>query len=290
MADLLTRLGFLLKVSRPGLWFPTVWLYLLPLAGRPLGETPAFWLGLFAVTFPLNLVVYGWNDLVDRETDRLNPRKDSWLFGARGTGPQLDRLPVSLAVVGLGVLAALAAVSGPAVLPIGAAIAAFCWAYNHPTRGLRGVPPGDLLCQVGYLLTVALSCVVNDAPSPSLATWAYLAPFCAQAQLIGEVMDIGPDRAAGRATTATVLGSGHARLLIIGVVSAEILVLGGVFGDWLFAGGMGALLAWLVLDRFWLFRTGEYTVTQMKWLGVAGNAAAVASIAYVQVTGLFASA
>ncbi len=287
MVDLLSRPAFLLKASRPGLWFPTVWLYLLPLAGRDLGATPAFWVGLFAVCFPLNLVVYGWNDLVDRETDRLNPRKDSWLFGARGTDAQLDHLPRALALVGGGTLLALAAVGGAAVLLVGAAIAAFCWAYNHPTRGLRGRPPADLLCQVGYLLTVALSCVVNHAPAPGWATWAYLALFCAQAQLIGEVMDIAPDRAAGRVTTATVLGSSRTRTLLIGVVAGECVLLATVFHDLVFAGGMLALLVWLVLDRLVLFPSGTYTVRQMKLLGLGGNVAAVASMAYVQATGLF---
>ena len=83
---------FILKASRPGLWFVTLWLYLMPLAGSIDLHSPRFWAGLLAVTFPLNLVVYGWNDLVDRETDRANARKDSWLFGARGTDAQLDAL------------------------------------------------------------------------------------------------------------------------------------------------------------------------------------------------------
>jgi 4-hydroxybenzoate polyprenyltransferase len=286
---MLRSLPFLLKTSRPGLWFPTVWLYLLPLAGAPLPlRSAAFWVGLVAVTFPLNLVVYGWNDRVDRETDRINPRKDSWLFGARGTDAQLDRLPAAMAAIGLSTLGVLVALSGPAVLGVGAAIAAFCWAYNHPTAGLRGRPPGDLLCQAGYLLVVALSCQVNAAPAPALGSWLYLGLFCAQAQLIGEVMDITPDRAAGRATTATVLGSRRARSLIIGVVSAEIGVVAVHFRDPVFAGGLALLLAWLVLDRLVLFPQGDYQPWQMKALGVLGNVAAVGSIVYVQATGLFA--
>ena len=239
------------------------------------------------MTFPLNLVVYGWNDRVDRETDRRNPRKDSWLFGARGTDAELDALPRAMAVVGIATLGGLAALSGPWVLAVGLAIAGFCAAYNHPTRGLRGRPPGDLLCQVGYLLVVALSCVVNGAPAPAWGSWLYLGLFCAQAQLIGEVMDIGPDRAAGRATTATVLGSRRARSLIIGVVAAEIGVVALHFHDPVFAGGLGLLLLWLVADRFWLFESGEYTAGQMRLLGVGGNLAAVGSIVYVQLTGLF---
>lgn len=284
------RLRFWLKVSRPGLWFPTIWLYLMPLAGRPLGEGAAFWAGLFFVTFPLNFWVYGWNDRVDRETDRQNPRKDSWLFGARGTDAELDTLPRAMgAVVGLSV-AGLTALGGPGVLGIAAAIAAFLWAYNHETAGLRGRPPGDLLCQVGYLLTVALSCVLNGVPAPDPAVWAYLALFCAQAQLVGEVMDIAPDRAAGRRTTATVLGSGTTRLVLIGVVAAEVLLLGLVFGDWIFAGGLAAFWLWLVVDRFVLFPSGQYTVGQMKALGLGGNVAALASMVYVQWSGLFGTA
>jgi 4-hydroxybenzoate polyprenyltransferase len=65
-------LRFQLKASRPGLWFPTIWLYMLPLAGQPLTGV-AFWVGLLWCSFPLNHMVYGWNDCVDAETDRQNP-------------------------------------------------------------------------------------------------------------------------------------------------------------------------------------------------------------------------
>ena len=76
-------------MSRPGLWFPTLWLYFAVLP-RPLPiEDYRFWLGLVFVTFPLNFVVYGWNDTLDAATDALNPRKDSYLFGARPTDRQL---------------------------------------------------------------------------------------------------------------------------------------------------------------------------------------------------------
>ena len=261
----------------------------MPLAGSIDLHSPRFWAGLLAVTFPLNLVVYGWNDLVDRETDRANPRKDSWLFGARGTDAQLDALPRVIWAVGLLTTAALAALAGIEVVAVAAVIALFCAAYNHPTRGLRGRPPGDLLCQVGYLLTVVLGCVVNDVSLPPIATWAYLSLFCAQSQLIGEVMDIGPDRSAGRSTTATVLGSGASRLLVLGIVTVEIALLAWVFEDHVFAAGMGLFWAWLVLDRFWLFPSGTYGVRHMKLLGVGGNLAAIASIGWVQVTGLFAA-
>ena len=84
---------FCLKVSRPGLWFPTIWLYLLPTVGHNSWIHIPFWLGLMYVTFPLNFLVYGWNDMVDENIDQFNPRKDSYLFGAKGKIEELRSLP-----------------------------------------------------------------------------------------------------------------------------------------------------------------------------------------------------
>lgn len=282
----LTRARFHLKTSRPGLWFPTVWLYLLPLTSPGAAttlrlDTAAFWVGLAFVTFPLNHLVYGWNDLVDRETDRRNPRKGTWLFGACGTDAELSTLPAVMVAVQLLCWPVLVGLAGPWVLATLAAIVAVLYAYDHPTRGLRGRPPGDLLSQAGYLLTVVLSAQLNGAPLPSPLVFAYLALFCAQAQLIGEVMDIAPDRAAGRATTATVLGARRAKWLIIAVVAGEIALLAGPLNDPLFALGLSAFLAWLLLDQLVLFVDGQYTVAQMKLFGVLGNLCAVGSMGWV---------
>ena len=90
---------FLLKVSRPGFWLTSIWFYLLPLGQRDVFSSAGFWLGLLFVTFPLGIIIYGWNDVVDRETDRLNPRKDTFLFGARPNPEQTARLPWSIALV-----------------------------------------------------------------------------------------------------------------------------------------------------------------------------------------------
>lgn len=276
---------FQLKASRPGLWFPTVWLYLLPPTGAPHDTSRlsslAFWAGLFFVTFPLNHLVYGWNDLVDVETDRKNPRKDTWLFGARGTDTQLQRLPRAMVLVQAVCWPTLAWLGGWELLAVCGAIVAVLWAYNHPTRGLRGRPPGDLVSQAGYLLVVVLSAALNDAPLPSALVFAYLVLFCAQSQLIGEVMDIDPDRAAGRATTATVLGARGTKWLILGVVACEIGLLSGPLHDPVFAAGMTAFLGWLLLDQLVLFRDGVYELWQMKLFGVLGNLCAIASMGWV---------
>ena len=74
----------------------------------------------------------------------------------------------------------------------------FCWIYNARGWGLRSKPPLELLCQVGYLLVLPLSCMLNEQPIPDWRVWIYLILFCMQSQLIGEVMDIVPDRKGGR--------------------------------------------------------------------------------------------
>ena len=82
----------LMKVARPGFWTTSLWFYLLPLGQQHVFGSWTFWLGCFYVTFPLGLLIYGWNDLVDAETDRLNPRKGNFLFGARPDDAQLAAL------------------------------------------------------------------------------------------------------------------------------------------------------------------------------------------------------
>jgi len=83
-----------LKISRPGLWFPTIWIYLVPFSFQDaFWEEPVFWLGFLFVTFPLNYLVYGLNDYNDYKADAVNERKGNFLFGAKSTQLQLASLP-----------------------------------------------------------------------------------------------------------------------------------------------------------------------------------------------------
>src|ERR1700739_2417525 len=77
-----SELVFLLQVSRPGLWSTTALFYLMPLGRADFLHSRVLWLGLFYVLFPLGFLLYGVNDIVDAEADRLNPRKGTFLFGS----------------------------------------------------------------------------------------------------------------------------------------------------------------------------------------------------------------
>src|SRR4051812_18688692 len=79
--SLLHGLLFIIQVARPGFWLTTIWFYMLPLARRHVFYSVEFWVGLFFITFPLGLLIYGWNDIMDFGNDRENRRKGTWLFG-----------------------------------------------------------------------------------------------------------------------------------------------------------------------------------------------------------------
>lgn len=278
---------FCLKTSRPGLWFPTIWLYTLPVAGQDIWDSPAFWVGLLYVTFPLNFLVYGWNDMVDQITDRLNPRKGTYLFGAKGSDSELNRLPKSILIVQLLTWPILLLFGSWQMALVALGIIFFCWIYNAPSWGFRGRPPLELLSQVGYLLVLPLSCLLNQVVIPSIDVWFYLFLFCTQSQLIGEVMDIEPDRQARRDTTATKLGRVGTKFLVIGVVLAETLLVWLHFGDWIFGAGLGLFLLWLLLDVFVLYANKAYTMRDFKLLGIGSNVVALLSMIYVWRVGLF---
>jgi 4-hydroxybenzoate polyprenyltransferase len=277
--------AFRLQVSRPGLWFQTVWLYLLPTAGREdlLGSW-RFWLGLAFVTYPLNLLVYGWNDVVDREVDLANPRKGSWIFGARGSREQLERLPAYLAAVFAPFAVILAAVEIRLATLLLAMVAVNA-AYNAPRRGLRTRPPLELLNQLGFLLILPFSTWLNRLEPMGWPVVGYLVLFCTHAHLIGEVMDVEPDRASGRRTTATVLGVRPTKAVVLGLVLVEGLVLAAHFGELVLGGFLLLGSVWLVADLVLLDATRRYSRAEYRVLGVALNLSGFASIGWIWLRG-----
>ena len=280
------RLLFYLKVSRPGLWFATVWLYLLPTSqNEMLLHSFDFWYGFFYVCFPLNFLVYGWNDSVDFETDQANPRKDSFWFGARGTKEQLEVLWKPMLIVQLMCMPYLIYLGSYYMVIIILLFLLINGLYNLKENGIRSRPPFELLCQIGYLLVVPLSMLVNDTGMIPWQTFCYLFLFSIQSHLIGEVMDIEPDNASGRKTTATILGMHKTKLLIIAIVCAEVAFLFYVFQDFIFGSVLALGLVWLLIDLLIVYRSQTYTVGQMKFFAFGSNMIAVATIAYVWYSG-----
>ena len=225
-----------LKASRPGWWIVTIWLYVLPTAvcgGNAraqfaiLAASWRFWLGLVYVTFPLNLLVYVWNDVADQTFDRGNARKDSFLYGAKANSTQLlwlFRLSFTVQAPFAAALLAADYHAGGGLRMLGwvASVALVNALYNHPLPRLSARPPLDLLAPAGYLLVAVLSAWLNRVPVPGARFWVYNLSLVLRTQIWGQLVDVRVDGRAGRATTAVVLGPTRTRAALVAVLVAEL--------------------------------------------------------------------
>jgi len=274
-------LTFSIKASRPGLWATAAWFYMLPLGRRHVFNSAGFWLGLIYVTLPLGLIIYGWNDIADADIDRLNPRKGTFLFGARGSREQLARLPLIIALVQVIFAAVFFYLTGPKILIWFAALVVFTTVYNLPRYGLKSHPPFDILNQAGYLLVFVLSSWLNHVPQLSRPAMLFGALFAMHSHVFGEIMDIEPDRLSGRRTTATVIGMLPSKFLISGMLVVEALVIFQYFGDAWISGGLTFGAVWFILDALVLWRLDPYTLSQMRVFMLGWNAIALGSMGWV---------
>ena len=264
-----------------------MWFYLLPLGGHDVFATAPFWLGLAYVGFPLGLIIYGWNDLVDTETDRHNPRKGTYLFGAQPSADELARLPIAIAAAQVPFFIPFYYFIGLRSLWLLAGLIGFSWLYNSRRFGFKNFPFVDLLNQCGYLFVFVLSSWLNDVPQLSWPVFVFGALFAMHSHLLGATMDIEPDRAAGRRTTAGVLGPIGAKF----VIAAFLLVEAGLIGWYLENTFIAALLAmgagWFVLDALVIWRNTPYSNRMMAAFLLGWNAIAIVSAPWIWRTAAF---
>ncbi|NQZ44248.1 MAG: UbiA family prenyltransferase [Flavobacteriaceae bacterium] len=136
------RLLLDLKISRPGLWFPTAWIYLVPFGGQQgFVESPLFWIGLLFVTFPLNYLVYGLNDYNDVEADAINSRKGNFLFGARARQEQLRPILQRITLVVLPFFVLFVVVGGLSMFVLLGLMVVVNLMYNFEPFRLKERPP-----------------------------------------------------------------------------------------------------------------------------------------------------
>jgi 4-hydroxybenzoate polyprenyltransferase len=268
-------------VSRPGFWLTSVWFYFLPAGGALVFASWKFWLGCLYVTFPLGLLIYGWNDIADYETDRHNPRKGTFLFGAKGTPEQLRLLPLRIALVQLPFFVLFWWLEGWRVLPWAAALVFATAIYNGPRGGLKARPPFELLNQIGYLLVFVLASWLNNVPQLPWSTFLFGALFAMHSHLFGQIMDVVPDRIAGRRTSAGQIGIVRAKWLLTGLLTSEAVIVGWFFGDQFLAAFLALAALWFIADATLLWRDAVYRTWQMRLFLLGWNAIALASLPIV---------
>lgn len=275
-----------LKISRPGLWFPTLWIYLIPFSlSDRYWTTPIFWIGLLFVTFPLNYLVYGLNDYNDIAADAVNSRKGNYLFGAKATKQELSHVPKRIALVLLPFIIGFTYIAGIEMFFLLLFMIVVNIIYNFKPFRIKERPPFEIFIQIGYVVTAYFSVVLNDMPMLPWQTVLYLTLFAFQAHVAGEIMDIEPDRIAGKRTTATLIGRKNTKLLMLILLLLECYILSVWFQDYVLAGFLGVFSLWLILDVFVFFKDKPYSLPQMKLFGLAMNISAIASMIWVLYSG-----
>src|SRR5258706_8353470 len=272
--------AFLLQVCRAGLWTTTALFYLMPLGHSINFSSAKFWVGLTYVLIPLGFVLYGVNDIFDVEADRLNPRKGTFLFGSLGRREQLSELRWQIVALQIPFVAAfLVWIGAQALVWFGVLLVAVAL-YNVPRIGFKILPPFDVLMQASYLLVFVLSSWLNGVPQLPWQTFAFGALFAMHSHLFGEVMDIVPDREAGRTTTAVQIGAVRTKLLMAVFLSVEVALISRYFHDRVIAGFLAAGALWFVADAFWLWRNKPYSRKVMTLFMWMWNVAAVLLIVW----------
>jgi 4-hydroxybenzoate polyprenyltransferase len=269
---------FLIQVSRPGLWTTTTLFYLMPLGKSFDLHGTGFWLGLFYINFPLGLLLYGINDIVDAEGDRYNPRKGTYLFGSRGAEQQLRSLRWQITAAQVPFLYLFWVLCGSQIFLWFAALLFAVYVYNARPFALKGRPPFDVLIQASYLLIFILSSWLNRVPQLSWQTFLFGALFAMHSHVFGEVMDIEPDQKSGRPTLATQIGRVPAKFFIAALLIIECILVSKYFDDRAITLFLAVGALFFLLDATLLWKDRPYSPPQMRLFLWGWNAAAILGI------------
>jgi 4-hydroxybenzoate polyprenyltransferase len=194
----------LLIISRPRFWVYLVGPYVIALAAA--GTRPHTTLLLFGLylTFPANLLIYGINDIYDRETDRLNAKKQ----GYEAVLADKSVRPITLLIV---------ATNLPFLLYFGLSLtlAANFWllvfivtgvGYSLPPIRAKARPVLDSLFNILYVAPAFAVYVAASGQLPSIVAVVAATLWCMAMHAYSAVPDIAADRASNTPTIATFLG------------------------------------------------------------------------------------
>lgn len=217
-----------LSISRPRFWlyegatFALIGV-LAGTTGTAFIQNPLFWLWSFYFLIPANILIYGINDMCDYETDKLNPKKQSyetlvvptmhpalWKWIAFTTIPFLFFLPYEK----------------PALISFGIFI--FCAVfYSLPPIRAKARPFLDALFSAGhYVATGVFGYYIGGGDGiPYIGILAGML-WATAMHAYSAVPDIDADTKAGVPTIATFLGKKITLLLCALLYAGSALILG----------------------------------------------------------------
>ena len=283
VGNLMRQILEICKIARPGFWLTHLWFYLLPFAKQNMFGLPEFWLGAIYVCFPLGLLLYGWNDIGDHGTDQLNPRKGSWIFGARPNESMRRRLPWIIGAIQIPFLILFVFFSGWKMIGWFAAVLAVNWTYNN--LGFKRIAGLDLINQVGYLLIFVLASWLCSVEQLNLPAMIFSSLFAIQSHLFGQIMDIEQDEIDGRRSTSVLIGAMRSKLLLSVIMLIEAAIAYNYFSGKLVGLFMLAGALFFLADAF--VGPRKYAVSFVTTFFLAWNLVALVSMYFVWNYGLF---
>lgn len=256
----------LLIASRPVSWintaFPFAAVYVLT-TGR---IDAALIIGTVFFLVPYNLLMYGVNDVFDYASDLANPRKGG-VEGALLPPSQHRAVLVSVAAVTAPFIVALVALGGVVSWIVLAISLAAVLAYSMPPLRWKEVPFLDSATSSAHFTTPALcaAALAGTELTPGLVL-IFTAFFVwgMASHAFGAVQDVVPDREAGIASIATVLGARATVRVAIGLWAAAGLLMLAV--PW--PGPLAALVAVPYIAAavpFWRVSDAESPRTNRGW-------------------------
>jgi 4-hydroxybenzoate polyprenyltransferase len=220
----------LLKISRPRFWIYTVGPFLVALAAAGvLPPVSVILLGLY-LTLPANLLIYGVNDTYDYETDKLNPKKQSYeSLLMRSSTRSLTKAILLLNLPFIVVLLFL--------LPINAWfwLAVFIFTgvgYSMPPIRAKARPVIDMVFNILYVAPAfaAYTALTGSLPPAPVMIASLL--WCMAMHAYSAVPDIAADIASKTPTVATLLGR-QKTLLFCGAAYVAAAIISWQYIAWL---------------------------------------------------------
>jgi 4-hydroxybenzoate polyprenyltransferase len=196
---------YLLTLSRPRFWLYLAGPVVVGVAAA--ARTPEELFAPLAVAFfayflvPANLFLYGVNDVFDADVDAENPKKEG-----REARWQGDRTVVATILVSGALGFGLTAVTPAVAWPYLAGFFFLAVEYSAPPLRFKTTPFLDSLSNGLYILPGAAAFATLTGTHPPLGALVGAWLWTMGMHTFSAIPDIEPDREAGIATTATVLG------------------------------------------------------------------------------------
>jgi 4-hydroxybenzoate polyprenyltransferase len=201
------RALFLIQVSRPIVWPVLPLVYMLGLHAAEAEWNLAAIVQLIVLTFPMNLIGCGLNDIFDYESDRRSPRRRLVWGVVVGSDDRSLIWRVCVAMMPLVVFSGMATRNWNNFVAT-VALVLVAWLYSVPPARLKERPPLDSLANgLGYfLLPLTMGYSLGADPRTMPLRYYLLALSVCGVHALASAADYDADNAAGHRTIATVYG------------------------------------------------------------------------------------